>query len=246
MHKKLLFSLLILAAAMFIPGINTHKTSAACDHVWIYEDSYQYNSDYHKKYYYCENCYEEKYNLESHSWNDDYYDYDESNDTHIHYFDCPKCYDEKSVREPHTWKKDDSYSSLIDDIYHETVTSYECEACYKWKDITTKEKHSYAWAKYGSFYFYECKSCEYNLNDEFTYNEVFNKTVKKKGTKTISYRCTKHDAVKSVKVVSGSKIIKIKKKSKSKTTYTTPKKGTGKIQVTMKSGAIYTFKIKVK
>lgn len=110
----------------------------------------------------------------------------------------------------------------------------------------SEHHHTYCWTKSGSTFRYQCSGCKHNPNAEKACSTSHHKTAKKNHCKTFHIKCSTHDKVKSCYVSSGKKCIKITKHTNTKFTIKCKKKGKCVVKVKMKSGACYTYKIKVK
>jgi hypothetical protein len=213
---------------------------------WSYGDK-EYDATYHKTYYECDDCGAEKYVLEKHQYPATPRTYEEVNDTvcnAVYY--CDVCDQQMKKAVPHKWNNYAANYSLLNDQSHSKVVEGYCDNCGRYKKTTTPEKHNLGFHKYYNFTYYGCDKCNYIYANKEICNTVFNKTVKKKKTKTFTVSILQTDGIKSIKVLSGKKNVKVKKKSANKFTVKGKKAGKAKARITLKSGVVYTFILKIK
>ena len=225
---------------------------------WKDQDYYSYDEfgqNGHWHYYECEYCYGEKKEYENCTWKlmyTDYSDYNKSKHKVIKTYTCELCGNEKeeATTESHTWKLTGTDYVDWSSSKHEVIKSYECKVCGETKEETSKKKHSYKWKRYGSNFLYECKSCthapKYNGDVLTDFNDSDNISIKR--GKTYTYNLYNyHKSKNKVKSISYSKkkICKVSRKGK-KLILKGLKTGKTKVTVKMKSGAKYTFNVKVK
>ena len=213
-------------------------------------DDREYNDTYHYACYECKDCGETKYELEKHNLESIPVNYRYWSDKVCNAeYKCKDC--RKRIAKPttHNWEplEADYEYSYVDSKYHKKTRYCECSQCGSMKYIGNKEKHILKYIKSGGFIHYGCKKCNYNVgNTSIPAKWTFTVSVKNGKKGNVDVPILKKDGIKKYKMISGKKLITVKKKSKSRLYVKTKKKGTVKIRVNTKSGAVFTYVIKIK
>ena len=177
-----------------------------------------------------------------HDWSDwEYYGKDNDNHYSIRY--CYDCDEEEKLSQPHKLLSEPNYYDS--ENKNTCYAYYTCKKCFEL--IKKATPHKYTYVKSDGTICCKCKNCDYVYGDKYIPAKYTVKSNIKKGKKgTATVPLLRKDKIKTYKVVSGKKLISIKKKSKSKLIIKAKKKGKAKIKVKLLSGATFIYVLKIK
>ena len=243
MKKRMILIILALLSICAI-GVNAEHV-----HDWSDWDYYESDSDYHYAIRYCYDCNQEEkqvlpHNLlsvpSSYSWGSNSICYAE--------FKCKDCYEYIKKPTTHKWKNLGSCEYYyLSKTQHEKSQYSECSQCESSTHIENVEGHALGYYKSGKYIYYGCQKCSYVVGDKYIPAKKTIKTTTKKGkTGKTTIPLLAKDKIKSIKKITGKNLITVEKNSKNKLIIKAKKKGKAKFKVALKSGAIYTYIVKIK
>ena len=177
-----------------------------------------------------------------HDWSGwEYINKDNSYHYEIRY--CYDCDQEEKHVAPHNLLSVPNYYDSDDK--NTCYAYYTCKKCGEYiKKATT---HKFAYVKSDGTICCKCKNCGFVYGDDYIPVKYTVKANIKKGkTATATVPLLRKDKIKTYKVVSGKKLISIKKKSKKKLLIKAKKKGKAKFKVKLLSGATFIYVLKIK
>lgn len=239
---------LILALLMIC---RTPLSAEEHEHFWSYWDYFHSDSTYHYGQRHCYDCEKVETKKEKHALMPYPSYYSADGETCYAHYNCRICYNDVKIANSHKWTGKISGWKWFSDEKHMRTVDKTCSQCKTWHYDMEYGNHNlgFHWIthKGKKAVYWGCDICGYAYG-----NYVYYKTNKLKWSIRLSRYLTCRvilphtDKIKSIKVTSGKKRIKVKKLSGVKIKVTPKKKGTAKFKITSKAGVTYTVTVKVK
>ena len=247
--KRIITTLLAITLMFSCSGIIQAEEH---QHDWSSWDYYKSDNANHYAQRYCIDCGKAETKAEAHALlpNPSQYSYGDENTCYAEYR-CKICREYSKTATTHKWNEQISNWKFFTNEKHQRSVYKQCTQCGSTSWNLETENHNLGF--HGTTFegkpavYYGCDICNYHYGNKVSYKTY-------KGNITLSknqYFVSKlpllyTDKIKSIKVTSGKKNVKVKKKSNTSIKVTGKKKGKAKIKVTSNAGITCIITVKVK
>lgn len=221
-------------------------------HLWSLWDYYKTTNEYHYGQRYCLECGNVETIKEEHAFmpNPSGYSYGDEDICYSEYR-CKTCGEDIKIPGVHNWTiKTTPWTNFTDKLHQRTVDK-RCSRCKRTEIKQETQKHNLGFhnTKYKgkSAIYWGCDICDYAYEKIVCYKSGSStKKVDRKHYYTYDIPLPHTDKIKSIKVSSGKKRLKVKKMSATMIKVTPKKKGKAKLKVTSRAGIVRNFTFKIK